>query len=192
MSTVLIGNSTGCPSSWEFYGSSCYFFSRERKIWTDSRQDCLNRGADLVIINSKEEQEFAGSHNCRSWIGLSDKDSESNWKWVDGSRLNTPRFWAPDEPNNAGNEDCAELNSQEWNDLPCSVKRHWVCEKRFVERLGEACFSHSIGGEWPVQTVTHMNMLELCTVLKVYVNKQGGVRSSALHGAAVELWLWAH
>jgi len=51
-----MANSTGCPSRWESYGSSRYFFSREKKSWMDSQQDCLNRGADLVIINSKEEQ----------------------------------------------------------------------------------------------------------------------------------------
>jgi len=32
---------------------------------------------------------------------------------------------------------------------------------------GGTCLSHSVGAKWPVQTVAHINVLELCTVLKV-------------------------
>ena len=43
------------------------------------------------------------------------------------------RFWAPDEPNNVDNEDCAEIwgfpGKEFWNDRPCSDKVRWICEK---------------------------------------------------------------
>ncbi|XP_043105955.1 CD209 antigen isoform X2 [Puntigrus tetrazona] len=41
---------------WIYYQSSLYYVSSEWKSWADSRQDCLKRGSDLIIINNREEQ----------------------------------------------------------------------------------------------------------------------------------------
>ncbi|KAJ8373007.1 hypothetical protein AAFF_G00271980 [Aldrovandia affinis] len=45
-----------CPEGWEQRNSKCYYFSTEKKSWMDSRRDCLKQRANLVIIESKEEQ----------------------------------------------------------------------------------------------------------------------------------------
>uniref|UniRef100_A0A673VRF0 C-type lectin domain-containing protein n=1 Tax=Salmo trutta TaxID=8032 RepID=A0A673VRF0_SALTR len=45
-----------CPEGWRLLGSSCYFLSTQMKTWEEIRLDCLNRGADLMIIKNKEEQ----------------------------------------------------------------------------------------------------------------------------------------
>ncbi|CDQ96539.1 unnamed protein product, partial [Oncorhynchus mykiss] len=42
--------------SWQKFESSWYFLSTESKTWKESRKDCLERGADLVMINSDKEQ----------------------------------------------------------------------------------------------------------------------------------------
>uniref|UniRef100_A0A8C7JM33 C-type lectin domain family 4 member M n=1 Tax=Oncorhynchus kisutch TaxID=8019 RepID=A0A8C7JM33_ONCKI len=131
-----------CPDGWRLWGSSCYFLSTEMKTWEESRLDCLNRGANLVIINSKEEQEFLFGLNKGAWIGLSDSVTEGTWKWVDGTPLTTPSYWYSQQPDNGGDnpangeEDCVELNTETWlpvkawKDQSCFNNRYWICEKR--------------------------------------------------------------
>uniref|UniRef100_A0A8C2EJW7 C-type lectin domain-containing protein n=1 Tax=Cyprinus carpio TaxID=7962 RepID=A0A8C2EJW7_CYPCA len=104
-----------------------YYMSNERKSWTESRQDCLKKGADLIIINSSEEQ-------VKFWIGVTDSDVEDSWKWVDGSTL-TSGFWASKEPNGGTIENCAVTYSTQWPDLlgwldvRCNDAYQWICEK---------------------------------------------------------------
>ncbi|XP_036418072.1 CD209 antigen-like [Colossoma macropomum] len=118
---------------WKKHGNSYYYLLNEEKSWSAARQDCLKRGADLVIINSREEQEFIKKENKYVWIGLSDADTEGQWKWIDGSPLTTA-FWRNGEPNDAnGNEDCAVFSAatqtlKAWNDIPCSYTAGWICE----------------------------------------------------------------
>ncbi|KAI4885065.1 hypothetical protein NFI96_000864, partial [Prochilodus magdalenae] len=98
-----------------------YYISTERKRWSESRQDCRQRGADLVTINSRRKKDFIEilRQGQTAWIGLSDQDSEGVWKWVDGSSLTTG-FWRSGEPNSAaGDEDCVVTDSN-WADYPCS------------------------------------------------------------------------
>ncbi|KAK2871198.1 hypothetical protein Q8A67_023725 [Cirrhinus molitorella] len=72
---------------WKCHQSSLYYVSSEKKNWTESRRDCRERGADLIILNDKQEQEFAKtlSHSNEFWTGLTDTDVEGTCKWVDGS-----------------------------------------------------------------------------------------------------------
>ncbi|KAI4894608.1 hypothetical protein NFI96_012461 [Prochilodus magdalenae] len=118
---------------WKRFGSSYYYVSTEYKSWSAARQACRERGADLVIINSTEEQEFIKKENENAWIGLTDAETEKVWKWVDGSPLTTA-FWRDGEPNEAqGGEDCAHFQPssptlQTWNHAPCPYQSGWICE----------------------------------------------------------------
>ncbi|XP_044045921.1 CD209 antigen-like protein E isoform X4 [Siniperca chuatsi] len=122
---------------WVYFHDSFYYISSIKKTWQDSRDDCLQRGADLIIINSKEEQEFTRRYKKIMWIGLTDRETEGVWKWVDGTPLTTS-FWYFGEPNNyhGRNEDCIEIkyhdNGNSWNDVVCENENLWICEKKMA------------------------------------------------------------
>nr|XP_040056811.1 CD209 antigen-like isoform X7 [Gasterosteus aculeatus aculeatus] len=137
---LLLKQKKTCPEGWTMFRGSCYLLSTRDGSWENGRKDCRDQGADLVIIDSLEEQKFLSSINRRrSWIGLSDKDIEGTWKWIDGTPL-TAAYWYRDanvvEPNNGGGgstveEDCAEMNpdlktQNSWNDLPCNTALRWI------------------------------------------------------------------
>ncbi|XP_068560737.1 CD209 antigen-like [Cebidichthys violaceus] len=127
-----------CPEGWRMFHCSCYLLSTRSDSWEKSRKDCRDKGADLVIIDSLEEQKFLSSiiDRHRIWIGLSDRDDEGTWKWIDGTPL-TEAYWDLDEPNNGGGdhgeEDCVEIlggrNADgNWNDVLCNNSLQWICE----------------------------------------------------------------
>ncbi|XP_039461844.1 C-type lectin domain family 12 member B-like [Oreochromis aureus] len=120
-----------CPDRWTRFGSSCYFKSTESKTWSDSRRDCQDKGADLVIINSKEEQEFIRNMGGESWIGLRAKQTSGGyeWEWVDGSAL-TETFWAEgwSDPYSGYCGVCCDSDGK-WTRSHYSNSKTFICEK---------------------------------------------------------------
>uniref|UniRef100_A0A7N6C4P0 C-type lectin domain-containing protein n=1 Tax=Anabas testudineus TaxID=64144 RepID=A0A7N6C4P0_ANATE len=124
-----------CPEGWTRFGCSCYFKSTERKIWFESQYDCLTRGSRLVMINSKEEQEFVTKLNMNedSWIGLKSNRTSAVWEWVDGSTL-TETFWAEGQsraPNNWYFAACCDRTGKWTQSISFdNQKKNWICEKK--------------------------------------------------------------
>ncbi|KAI4896075.1 hypothetical protein NFI96_007119 [Prochilodus magdalenae] len=120
--------------------NSFYFFSTEQKTWSESRQDCRERGADLVIINSREEQMFLINQKKKAWfwIGLTDVVTEKEWKWVDGQPLmEKENFWNPNEPDDyEGKEDCAIFTTKVEGDQTLVVKESDGLGKEAVAQSG--------------------------------------------------------
>ncbi|XP_041944515.1 CD209 antigen-like protein D isoform X1 [Alosa sapidissima] len=124
-----------CPEGWLSYGS-CYYISVSHRNWTDSRDQCLKRGADLIIISNQEEQKFVRALSVQAWIGLSYSKKDLVWKWVDGATLtNGTGYWLKGEPNNLKmKENCGETwvrepSLQTWNDNNCDFELPWICER---------------------------------------------------------------
>uniref|UniRef100_A0A4W4EXQ3 C-type lectin domain-containing protein n=1 Tax=Electrophorus electricus TaxID=8005 RepID=A0A4W4EXQ3_ELEEL len=120
--TIEISQGTKCPS----FSFNLYYFSFTERHWEDSKLFCRRRGGDLVIINSREEQEFLlNSLGSRyAWIGLT--NDTGVWKWVDGTALTTGN-------SRSKNEDCAVMtgivSAKVWDTKPCYSKLRCICEK---------------------------------------------------------------
>ncbi|KAM9449630.1 uncharacterized protein Hap1MRO34_022145 [Clarias gariepinus] len=120
------------------FNSNVYYNLTKKMYWDESRNECKARGADLVIINSTEEQEFISTYygDTESWIGLTDRATEGTFNWIDGSPLTTAFWWKGEEPNDYNkNEDCvitgyskAKSNMSTWADYPCDFPVVGICE----------------------------------------------------------------
>nr|XP_046265697.1 asialoglycoprotein receptor 1-like [Scatophagus argus] len=131
-------SSEQCPIDWTIVDSRCYFLSSERKTWEESRQYCQSKDADLVVINSEQEQRalyrLNGDAHLLFWIGL--YNTTGTFKWVDGSVLEKG-FWLPGQPDYGGpnnREGCVEMYHRHpvltsWNDAPCRHELLFLCEK---------------------------------------------------------------
>ncbi|XP_072333685.1 CD209 antigen-like protein D [Scyliorhinus torazame] len=128
-----------CLSGWEAHKQKCYKFSKEKKNWKESKQECEFLNSRLIIINTPEDQKFAEKFHKQypCWIGLTDQENEGNWTWVDGTPLSFSQ-WLDGEPNNAGDEDCAVLKSGRWNDRKCNYLFHFICQQRALRCIKAA------------------------------------------------------
>uniref|UniRef100_A0A3B3CN88 C-type lectin domain-containing protein n=1 Tax=Oryzias melastigma TaxID=30732 RepID=A0A3B3CN88_ORYME len=136
-----------CPEKWNLLDSSCYFFSYIEssyvtKSWQDSRMDCIGREADLIVIDSTEEQmlflplmtggistiyKMSGGRNVWEmgfWIGLTDRETEGRWVWINNvtevdRRWEVLKYWMDGEPNNIGQhgEDCGVTSYNTYDNI---------------------------------------------------------------------------
>ncbi|XP_076829534.1 asialoglycoprotein receptor 1-like isoform X2 [Brachyhypopomus gauderio] len=161
---ALKGISVNCSKGWKLFSGRCYYFSADQKTWTRSRDACVMEGGDLVIINSEKEKNFLQKSKpdfgkLDYWIGLTDAVKEKDWRWLDGTKLNTSLIsWTGKEPDNwtgtysnkyLDGEDCAvmELESN-WcglRDAFCaeaSRKFRYICEAEAGKYITERSCKH--------------------------------------------------
>ncbi|XP_069622915.1 CD209 antigen-like protein C isoform X1 [Ranitomeya imitator] len=127
------GSCKSCPREWKLIRSNCYFFSTNSETWERSKKICAERNGILISLKNEFEMnsllKIIKQNNY--WLGLrrSPEDIEM-WEWTDGSPL-TFSAWNTGEPNNDRDiEHCSEIigEVQLWNDLPCSLKRKFLCK----------------------------------------------------------------
>ena len=116
-------------------GDKCYFIDdTPTSKQADARAPCQNKGGDLAIIKSEEENEFIRHLVLQQdkvthfgvWLGFQRKQTDSKFYWIDGTSLEGGYTnWGPNEPDNYKNiEDCGVMygnDSGTWNDYPCIV-----------------------------------------------------------------------
>uniref|UniRef100_A0A8C1L9V0 Uncharacterized protein n=1 Tax=Cyprinus carpio TaxID=7962 RepID=A0A8C1L9V0_CYPCA len=97
-----------------YYKCSFYYVSTEIKSWTESRINCMERGADLLMINSTEEQEFMKKIVCSTNSTL------------------TSGFWSVGQPNGRRIQNCVVSSSVSWADTQCNYTYKWICENNIL------------------------------------------------------------
>ncbi|XP_071120593.1 macrophage mannose receptor 1-like [Mytilus edulis] len=128
------------PGDSLYYNNSCYSINTILDVdFTDARTFCRNHGSDLVIIGSKEENNFIIRQTTKHqgadfWIGLQ-KQRNQTYRWIDGSHP-TYLAWGVGEPK-ADNNSCVKSSTMygNWKGDSCSNKNRVVCEKRLLSPL---------------------------------------------------------
>ena len=144
-------------SGGELLCGSCYKLFTAPENWNNAQANCNSFGAQLVKIESSEENDFLTKTFLTAsivtyWVGLSDQENESEWIWADGSPLGNYTNWGDSNPNNSyGNQNCGHISkgsfqltlryggyvwryffngyNGEWNDLECYAHLGYICEQ---------------------------------------------------------------
>ncbi|XP_059846845.1 hepatic lectin-like [Hypanus sabinus] len=121
-------------NTWRFFNQREYYFTSTRNRWKEAQQFCVSMDSNLVVINSREEQEYIRMNvNLDYWIGLHDIVEEGNWRWVDGTDYaSNVKFWERGQPNvhEEFEEDCVVVSGNGlWHDWPCDSMHFAICEK---------------------------------------------------------------
>ena len=155
-SAIISSNIQGSQT----YNSHTYAITSSAMNFANAKIQATALGGYLTTINTKAENtflttEFYGTYGSAIWIGANDIETEGTWIWDNGTTsedngltdtiCNAPsgdwqpsnatwadgsRKWNNGEPNNAGNEDCANITRSDgtWNDLRCSRTLYGIIE----------------------------------------------------------------
>ncbi|NWV59698.1 CLC4E protein, partial [Malurus elegans] len=130
---------TCCPKGWKRFQRSCYFLSQDKMSWTESEQNCTGMGSQLVVINSRAEQNFLSGQIKQPpkrenfYIGLF-AEKVGQWQWVDKTPYDvSAAFWRPGEPSNFTDENATVMHvpaepPYNWNDVKSDINHHRICE----------------------------------------------------------------
>ncbi|PVD21973.1 hypothetical protein C0Q70_17776 [Pomacea canaliculata] len=155
----VLAISDWCPVDDGFHFSAaarfCFIvFGNITATWSNSRNECLHRGLDLVSIGSNPILMFfapiQGSVDIQYFIGGSRPMSDLNsawtgdayvFNWVNGARVVDSLvgpFWAAAQPNNVQNkQNCLTVDGRKdflLNDNFCTEGHSFVCEKFYPLR----------------------------------------------------------
>ncbi|XP_071039410.1 macrophage mannose receptor 1 isoform X2 [Parasteatoda tepidariorum] len=164
---------TSCDKGWFPFEDKCYRTGGTKEMrlnWERASERCRELGGKLASIHSKEQLDFLTAFllmNVKEtlWIGLNDRDNESQYKWDDGTPYDYWN-WEPDEPSGPRleKEDCVEFiiysgrangKPGQWNDLECGHDREFICQKKGkkqARRYTDARFCPPRIGGWRLRT----------------------------------------
>ncbi|CAL8386446.1 unnamed protein product [Gadus morhua 'NCC'] len=127
-----------CPRGWDDFGYKCYLLSKELGSWNKSRKLCVSNGADLVVVDSKEELDFISRYGGYFWLGATDEASEGMWRWVDGTVLSVDNpSWSGGKPDGNKDKNClrrfGDASNLKWTEESCESKKRGLCEHNLIK-----------------------------------------------------------
>ncbi|XP_063962361.1 uncharacterized protein LOC129271138 isoform X2 [Lytechinus pictus] len=159
------------------FGGVNYFVSPSwlSRDFSNARTYCQYHGADLALIKSHDVNVFLHERisgvNTLVYFGLTDRDVEGTYKWIDGTPLQYSSWLSP-EPNGNTNENCASLDPLSsnfgWIDVSCSEARPFICERH--QYVHEKKWSHFGGTLYYVS----QSSLTSYTLARSFCRDQGG------------------
>ncbi|XP_074540308.1 CD209 antigen-like protein A [Halichoeres trimaculatus] len=125
-----------CQKGWILFQKKCYLFYDENspwKTWEQSQKLCQDTAADLVVVNSPQEQEFISQHikyyfdkHHGYWLGL--HKSDEKWRWVDG-RNDTLGYWMTIGSSGPCGLILPQRNlTANWDPAQCHFENKFICE----------------------------------------------------------------
>ena len=113
------------------YDGHHYYCSMAPSTWPAAQAAASSLGGNLAVINSQGENDFLANILTlqSAYIGLSDKDLEGEFQWVNGDAI-TYENWYPGQPNDYGvGQDYVEmLNNGQWNDQYAHTSLEYIME----------------------------------------------------------------
>nr|XP_058944113.1 uncharacterized protein LOC131772241 [Pocillopora verrucosa] len=130
---VEIYISARCPSGWEYFQGSCYWFSDHSQPQSHAVNTCRVRGADLPKVTSIEENNFLKKSGYSWWLDLRrDSTHKSIFRWSDGSLADFTNWKSGDHSDNS--KECVEQeDTGEWNTVLCTTNRKIACKKENID-----------------------------------------------------------
>nr|XP_028600710.1 CD209 antigen-like protein 2 isoform X1 [Podarcis muralis]XP_028600712.1 CD209 antigen-like protein 2 isoform X1 [Podarcis muralis] len=130
---LLIGN---LNDGWIIYQRTMYLLSREQDSWADSKKKCEREGAQLLSMETREEQYFINrevqKRNKFYWFGVFKDSATKKWRWLVGIEA-IITYWKPDEPKNEDRNHCAAMgldcDKDCWIALHCEQRLGYICKK---------------------------------------------------------------
>ena len=127
-----------CADEWTKFDGRCYRYSGDNtKVLFDAAEAQCKEWwptAHLASVNSQKELEFVREYDKALWLGGTDRGSEGEWYWLDGSQWFED--WATDkrQPDNLMDfQHCVQGNSYRntlgWDDENCDKKHNpFLCK----------------------------------------------------------------
>ncbi|XP_059167591.1 C-type mannose receptor 2-like [Physella acuta] len=126
--------SSECPNrNWFRFTQNCYYVHKSSIPWSEAQKRCSAFGANLASLHSEEEITFLTSQILRAgeitWIGLHKTQTNTLWRWVDGTKVNLTR-WDVGQPE-PDRQECVSVYDtlDSWYIDSCNNKHYGLCKK---------------------------------------------------------------